>query len=78
MLLSREGFICGPSSGMALQALLHVLQKAKDESRLSEFAGADGKVHAVFTCCDLPYQYMDNYARKLGPTAFAPIGNAVS
>ncbi|GKT51743.1 uncharacterized protein ColSpa_11924 [Colletotrichum spaethianum] len=75
ILLSREGLICGPSSGMALQALLNVLQKAKVEGRLAEFAGADGQVRAVFTCCDLPYQYMDNYARKLGPLAFEPIGN---
>lgn len=78
MLLSREGLICGPSSGMALQALLNALQKAKDEGRLAEFAAADGRVRAVFTCCDLPYQYMDNYAKKLGPSAFKPIDNIVS
>ena len=78
MLLSREGLICGPSSGMALQALLNVLQKAKDEGRLAEFAAADGQVRAVFPCCDLPYQYMDNYALKLGPSAFEPIGDVVS
>jgi cysteine synthase len=78
MLLSREGLICGPSSGMALQALLNVLQKVKDEDRLIEFAAADGQIHAVFTCCDLPYQYMDNYVQKLGRSAFPPIGNIVS
>jgi cysteine synthase A len=78
MLLSREGLICGPSSGMALQALLNVLQKAKDEGRLAELAAADGQVRAVFPCCDLPYQYMDNYALKLGPSAFEPIADVVS
>jgi cysteine synthase len=77
MLLSREGLICGPSSGMALQALLNVLQKAKDEGRLAEYLGPDSQVSAVFPCCDLPYQYMNNYFKKLDPSEFHPIENAV-
>ncbi|KAL3587408.1 cysteine synthase fda4 [Fusarium poae] len=75
MQLSREGLICGPSSGMALQALMNYLQKAKDEGYLAEHAGADGQVRAVFPCCDLPYQYMDNYFKKLEPSDFPPVAN---
>ncbi|KAF3014062.1 hypothetical protein E8E14_012186 [Neopestalotiopsis sp. 37M] len=78
MRLSREGLISGPSSGMALQALLSVLQRAKAAGRLSEYAGPDGKVRAVFPCCDLPYQYMDNYFKKLDASDFHPIINEVN
>ncbi|KAF7514823.1 hypothetical protein G7054_g14975 [Neopestalotiopsis clavispora] len=60
---------------MALQALLSVLQRAKAAGRLSEYAGPDGKVRAVFPCCDLPYQYMDNYFKKLDASDFHPIIN---
>lgn len=77
MLLSREGLICGPSSGMALQALLDFLERAKDEGRLGEYAGPNGQVSAVFPCCDLPYQYMDNYFKKLDASHFHPIANSV-
>lgn len=60
MLLSREGLICGPSSGMALQGLLDFLEDEKAGGRLQPHAEADtGDVSCVFLCCDLPYQYMD-------------------
>ncbi|KAI2619471.1 tryptophan synthase beta subunit-like PLP-dependent enzyme [Hypomontagnella submonticulosa] len=76
MQLSREGLICGPSSGMALQALLNFLHRVKDEGRLTEYVGPDGQVSAVFPCCDLPYQYMDNYFKKLDSSHFHPINNS--
>ncbi|KAI0385676.1 tryptophan synthase beta subunit-like PLP-dependent enzyme [Hypomontagnella monticulosa] len=76
MQLSREGLICGPSSGMALQALLNFLQKAKDDGHLAEYASPGGQVSAVFPCCDLPYQYMDNYFKKLDSSHFHPINNS--
>lgn len=77
MQLSREGLICGPSSGMALQAVLDFVQRAKDEGRLAHYAGPDGHIHAVFPCCDLPYQYMDSYFKKLDASDFHPIDNYV-
>ncbi|CAH0022481.1 unnamed protein product [Clonostachys rhizophaga] len=66
MRLSREGLICGPSSGMALQGLLDFLEDEKAGGRLQSHADADtGDVSCVFLCCDLPYQYMDKYFEKL-------------
>jgi cysteine synthase A len=66
MLLSREGLICGPSSGMALQGLLDFLEDEKAGGRLQSHADAEtGDVSCVSLCCDLPYQYMDKYFEKL-------------
>ena len=78
MSLSREGLICGPSSGMALRGLLNFLQKAKDEGKLQEYADtASGDISCVFLCCDLPYQYLDGYFQRLGEQDFHPIANRV-
>lgn len=73
MLLSREGLICGPSSGFNLQGLYNFLQKRKDAGTLPELAGEDGSIHCVFICCDLPYQYLDEYFSKLNSKSFHPI-----
>jgi len=73
--LSREGLICGPSSGMALQGLYDFLQNQKDHGMLHNFAGDDGTISCVFLCCDLPYQYLDEYFSKLGTDHFRPMVN---
>ncbi|KAF4637610.1 hypothetical protein G7Y89_g481 [Cudoniella acicularis] len=73
MELSRQGLICGPSSGMALQGLLSFLTKAKEEGRLEKYADQQGQISCVFPCCDLPYQYLDNYFKKLDDSNFHPI-----
>lgn len=96
MELSREGLICGPSSGFNLQGaifsyvvslfkflyvlvgLYNYLRKRKDAGTLKELAGDDGEIHCVFICCDLPYQYLDDYFVKLGESYFHPIQNNVS
>ena len=79
MSLSREGLICGPSSGMALSGLLDFLQEAKDKEALSQLAEtATGEISCVFCCCDLPYQYLDRYFEKLEKDDFYPIINRVS
>jgi cysteine synthase len=75
--LSREGLICGPSSGLNLKGLLNFLEKQKAAGKLGELAGEDGEVHCVFLCCDLPYQYMSDYYTKLGDERFPPITNEV-
>lgn len=75
MRLSREGLICGPSSGMTLKGLYNFLEKEKDRGRLPHLAGPDGTVSCVFMCCDLPYQYLDDYFTKLGDDHFRPIVN---
>ncbi|KAH8588190.1 tryptophan synthase beta subunit-like PLP-dependent enzyme [Bisporella sp. PMI_857] len=75
MELSRHGLICGPSSGMALQGLLSFLTKVKEDGRLHEYADQHGQISCVFPCCDLPYQYLDNYFKKLDDTNFHPIRN---
>lgn len=77
MLLSRQGLICGPSSGMALCGLLNFLQDVKNEGALGSLAGSDGTVNCIFMCCDLPYQYLDDYFAKLGPECFKPTINEV-
>lgn len=74
--LSREGLICGPSSGMALQGLLDFLRQQKESGTLANYADpSTGDISCVFPCCDLPYQYMDTYFQKLGPESFHPIVN---
>ncbi|KAI9854793.1 MAG: hypothetical protein M1813_000859 [Trichoglossum hirsutum] len=75
MMLSREGLICGPSSGMALQGLFDFLGARRDEGTLHELSGEDSTVSCVFLCCDLPYQYLDEYFNKLGEDQFPPIVN---
>jgi cysteine synthase/rhodanese-related sulfurtransferase len=73
--LSREGLICGPSSGFNLQGLLQFLEKQKKQGTLEDIRGPDGAVHCVFLCCDLPYQYMDEYFQRLDSSHFHPIEN---
>lgn len=78
MHLTREGIICGPSSGEALCGLFDYLQKAKDAGTLKDLADeTSGEISCVFICCDLPYQYIDNYFQKLGEDKFPPIYNEV-
>jgi cysteine synthase len=78
MQFSREGIIAGPSSGQALCGLLNYLRRAKDAGKLQELGdGLAGEISCVFICCDLPYQYIDDYFQKLGEEEFTPIDNKV-
>ena len=76
--LCREGLVCGPSSGFNLQGLFQMLEKQKVEQTLGNLPDSDGLIHCVFLCCDLPYQYIDEYFQKLGSEQFPPIRNEVS
>ncbi|CAO2647204.1 Nn.00g081260.m01.CDS01 [Neocucurbitaria sp. VM-36] len=73
--LSREGLICGPSSGFNLKGLLNYLHKQKIAGTISDLVGPDGLINCVFICCDLPYQYIDEYVAKLSTHDFHPIRN---
>ncbi|GIZ41546.1 hypothetical protein CKM354_000484600 [Cercospora kikuchii] len=73
--LCRNGLLCGPSSGFNLKGLFNLLEKRKADGTLSNLRAEDGLVHSVFLCCDLPYQYMQEYFDKLGPQSFPPITN---
>ncbi|PHH86919.1 hypothetical protein CDD83_9578 [Cordyceps sp. RAO-2017] len=73
--LTRQGIVCGPSSGFTLGGLLQRIEKKKQDGTLSQLAGPDGEVNCVFMCCDLPYQYLNEYFEKLGPDKFKPIRN---
>lgn len=73
--MSREGLICGPSSGFNLQGLYNFIQKQKSNSTLDALRGDDGNVHCVFMACDLPYQYLGEYFEKLGEDVFHPLVN---
>lgn len=76
--MCREGLACGPSSGFNLKGLFQHIEKCKANGTLSQLAGHDGLVNCVFLCCDLPYQYIQEYFDKLGPEMFHPIHNKVS
>ncbi|KAH8731929.1 tryptophan synthase beta subunit-like PLP-dependent enzyme [Phaeosphaeriaceae sp. PMI808] len=73
--LCREGLIAGPSSGFNLQGLLNYIGKRKAAGDLFELAGSDGLVQCAFICCDLPYQYIDEYFDKVSSEEFHPIKN---
>jgi cysteine synthase len=76
MRLSREGLICGPSSGEALQGLLQYLAAMKSSGKLEALADeTTNEISCVFTCCDLPYQYLPSYFDKLGADEFPFIEN---
>lgn len=75
--LCRQGLICGPSSGLNLTGLFQFLEKEKTAGLLSQLAGPDGEIHCVFLCCDLPYQYINDYFEKLGHGYFPSINNEV-
>ncbi|KAH7870581.1 cysteine synthase-like protein B [Lentinula edodes] len=71
--LCRNGLLCGPSSGLAKVGLFKFLEKAKLEGRLDHLRASDGSINCVFTCCDLPYQYVDEYFQILGENYFPPV-----
>ncbi|KAF5989239.1 putative cysteine synthase B [Fusarium bulbicola] len=73
--LCRNGIVCGPSSGFNLKGLYQLIEKRKTESSLSDLAGPDGTINCVFLCCDLPYQYINEYFDKLGESYFPSIKN---
>ncbi|PNS17606.1 Cysteine synthase 2 [Sphaceloma murrayae] len=73
--LSRQGLICGPSSGFNLQGLYQFLERHKQNGTMDSIRSEDGSIHCAFLCCDLPYQYIDEYFAKLGSEAFPAIHN---
>ncbi|KAL2133423.1 hypothetical protein VTI74DRAFT_2349 [Chaetomium olivicolor] len=78
MHLSREGIIAGPSSGQALKGILDYVGHLKKTGELKQLADpATGEVSCVFTCNDLPYQYLSMYFQKLGQEEFPSIQNEI-
>ena len=78
MQLSREGLICGPSSGEALVGLLKYLTRIKNTNRFNELVDPlTGEISCVFTCSDLPYQYLNGYFDRLEEKEFPIIENQV-
>lgn len=75
--LTRQGIVCGPSSGFTLKGLFQRLAKKKQDGTLSQLAGPTGEIKCVFMCSDLPYQYLNEYFDKLGPEKFSPVHNDV-
>ncbi|KAF5679507.1 cysteine synthase A [Fusarium circinatum] len=73
--LCRNGIVCGPSSGFNLKGLYQLIEKRKTEGSLPDLAGPDGTINCVFLCCDLPYQYINEYFDKLGESYFPSIKN---
>lgn len=78
MQLSREGLIAGPSSGEALHGLLRYIAQVKEAGQLEQLADeTTGEISCVFTCSDLPYQYLPGYFERLGADEFPRIENEV-
>ncbi|KAI1498878.1 cysteine synthase [Biscogniauxia marginata] len=78
MRLSREGLICGPSSGEALCGLMKYLNSIEAAGELRGLADpTTGEINCVFTCSDLPYQYIDGYFQRLGEEEFPRIENEI-
>lgn len=75
--LTRQGLVCGPSSGFTLKGLFQRIEKRKQDGTLAQLAGPSGEINCVFMCADLPYQYLNEYFEKLGPEKFRPINNEV-
>ena len=75
--LCRQGLVCGPSSGFNLQGLYQFIEKRKADGSLGTLRNRDGEIHCVFLCCDLPYQYINEYFDKLGDEHFPTIHNKV-
>ncbi|KAI2607792.1 tryptophan synthase beta subunit-like PLP-dependent enzyme [Hypoxylon sp. NC1633] len=73
--LCREGIVCGPSSGFNLKGLFQFIEKHKTAGTLRDFVREDGETHCVFLCCDLPYQYINEYFDKLSSEHFPSITN---
>lgn len=79
MTLSREGLICGPSSGMALRGLHAFLADKQAAGRLQDLADpVTSEVACAFLCCDLPYQYLDTYFQKADPRSSIQTGITTS
>lgn len=76
--LCRQGLVCGPSSGFNLQGLYQFIEKRKADESLANLRNRDGEIHCVFLCCDLPYQYINEYFDKLGDEYFPTIHNKVT
>jgi rhodanese-related sulfurtransferase len=75
--LCRQGIVSGPSSGFNLKGLYQFIEKRKINGSLASLAGQDGEIHCVFLCCDLPYQYINDYFSTLGEEHFPAIHNEV-
>lgn len=58
--------------------LFQYLEKRKASDTLDGLRGPDGTINCVFMCCDLPYQYMNEYFDRLGTENFHPVRNEVN
>lgn len=75
--LTRNGLVCGPSSGFNLVGLLRFLHQSKEEGTLESLRNpTTGQIDCVFLCCDLPYQYISEYFQKVPASQFHPIKNS--
>lgn len=74
--LTRNGLICGPSSGFNLVGLLRFLEQRQRAGTFEALRNAStGLIECAFLCCDLPYQYISEYFDKVPATEFHPIKN---
>jgi cysteine synthase len=74
--MCREGILVGPSSGFALAGLINFLKKQKKNKTLAKLKNGKKNIHAVFICCDGPFQYLDEYFDYVDPKLFPPVKNS--
>ena len=63
---------------LTIEGLYQFLERRIETRNLSELSDAKGNIHCVFICCDLPYQYIDEYFNKLEPGSLPVIHNKVN
>ena len=69
--LIRAGLLAGPSSGLALQGLLHFLADCRrDPARWQRLRNDAGEIVAAFICGDTPHLYVDKYSTILDAEDF--------
>lgn len=74
--LTRNGLVCGPSSGFNLVGLLRHLERKQAEGTLDDLRDTStGLIDCAFLCCDLPYQYISEYFDKVPASEFHSIKN---
>lgn len=74
--LTRNGLVCGPSSGFNLVGLLRYLEQRQSDGTFEGLRNSTtGLIECAFLCCDLPYQYISEYFQKVPASEFHPIKN---
>ncbi|UFX82920.1 pyridoxal-phosphate dependent enzyme [Candidatus Absconditicoccus praedator] len=73
LILSRNGIISGPSSGMNLEGVFQFIKN--NYEKIIDLKEKKGSINIVFVCCDLPFLYIKDYFKYLDEELFPDIKN---